>query len=235
MFFSFSFFLFSFQPHLFPFRKAFSGLHAPGYPSNTLATTFFPVKMSPMSRGFGAAATLGTTCAAKAFCFCGRRGVVAAAPWVALLWALTTGAHGADPTLNTTVLTPAYFSSFHLSTWSVDIGDVSKKISKQHATTFQILCSIASSSASNAFACCTEYPPTHPHPSWRLEPHAHGIDGVETLRHIQMNLRVPALAGLDAQSHRGRGIGDRWVRSTAASSTRGGPSPDSCGRTPIAR
>ena len=49
-----------------------------------------------------------------------------AAPVVTVLVALTTGAVGTDPTLNTTVLTPAYFSSFHLSTWSVDIGDVSE-------------------------------------------------------------------------------------------------------------
>ena len=31
---------------------------------------------------------------------------------------------GSDPVLNTTVITPFHFSSFHLSTWSVDFAEV---------------------------------------------------------------------------------------------------------------
>lgn len=34
-------------------------------------------------------------------------------------------AQALDPTIDTTVLTPGDFGSYHLVTWSVDYGDVS--------------------------------------------------------------------------------------------------------------
>lgn len=37
---------------------------------------------------------------------------------------LVGGGRGEDPSINSTVLTPAHFRSFHLATWAVDFGAV---------------------------------------------------------------------------------------------------------------